>query len=203
MDELDKLLASIKEEDEKKIYMNPDKYLPIDAVGDLQLQWFINKYAILRMEKNLPIFEKAFNLLTERGHFSRTNAFGEMHPDGYLWVLKHEKIKVIVEERQSYKRIYIKDGNAFHIRDLQYENAYPQYYKTQLKGNTINKFKKLGFKPDTTHKFRGFMFGDERDEGYIFSKLSNICDYADSKSIYAIRNIEFWEPYLDNPNTLE
>ena len=196
-----------------EFHQNPDKYIPIDELGDLYLRWFNERYAALRMIKNMPIFEKAFNLLTERGNFSRDNAFGEMHCDGYLWVMKHEKIKVIVEERQSYKYIYIDDGSSFHIRALDYQSNYPAYRRNELKGITEAKFKKQGFKPycpqDVNSKrFGAFTYGDARDEGYIMSmeywfKGHEKCEYADGRTISAAQMIEYWQVYLDNPNELE
>lgn len=198
---------------QKKFYNTPEKYVPISEIGDLHVQWFVDRYAALRMIKNMPIFEQAYSLLTERGNYSRKNAFGEMHCDGFLWIEKHPKIKVIIEERQSYKYIYIKEPCKFHIRALAYNLNYPEYRRTQLKGITIDGFRKQGFVsfcPDNVNaeRFGAFTYGDARDEGYILS-MDFLCkgmekiEYADSRTISAIENMKYWQVYLDDPTELE
>lgn len=204
---------------------SPNKYLPIDETGDSFIQSFFNKYTALRMIKNMPIFDKAYKVLTERGNFSREDAFGEMHGDGHIWVEKHPKIQVIVEEQQSFRHIFIKDGSNFHIRGLEYDMNYPIHNRTRLKGITISKFRKQNFVPFCPNdvnvtRFNGFTYGDSRDEGYIFSghlpitKSSNkdielllgqtiTCDFADSRTLYAIKSMEFWVHYLNNIDDLE
>lgn len=208
-----KTILNRKENKYEKFYKHPNKYIPINELGDLYLNWFNERYAALRMIKNLPIFNKAYKLLTERKNFSRNNAFGEMHCDGFLWVIKHDKIKVIVEERQSYKYIYIDNGSKFHIRALDYHGNYPAYRRNELKGISEIKFKKQGFQPYcpkdvNTQRFGAFTYGDSRDEGYIMSmeywlKGHEQCDYANSRTIAAAQMIEYWIPYLDNPDELE
>lgn len=190
---------------------NPDKYLPIDELGDLWLQSFNDRYAGLRLKKNIPIFEKAYKLLSERGHYSKKNSFGEMHCDGYLWIMKHESIQVIVEERQSYKYIYIKDGLDFHIRALNYSNNYPALKKIELKGITEDKFKKQGFKRYCSNdvneeRFSAFTYGDERDKGYVLSACLiggfEKVDKANQRVNTVISLMEQWDYYLDNPEEL-
>ncbi len=194
----------------EEFYKHPEKHLTIDDMGDLHLRWFNQHYAALRMLKNKPIFDKAFKILTERGNFSRSNAFGEMHPDGYLWIEKHDTIKVIVEEWQSSRRIYIDDGYNFHIRALEYKYNFPEYRVAMLKGITIDKFKKQGFKPfcPDINRFKGFTYGDERDDGYILSMyyLGSYyveCKYVNDMTLPVISRMESWEYYLDNLDELE
>ena len=196
-----------------EFYKNPQKYIPLDDLGDLYLGWFYDRYVALRMLKNMPIFERAYELLTERKHYSRNNAFGEMHCDGYLWILKHDTIKVIVEERQSYKYIYINDGNHFYIRALEYKYNYPPYRRKELKGITEAKFKKQGFKPHcpqdpNEERFDAFTYGDSRDDGHLLSmdywlKGHEKAENSDGHSIAAIKSLEYWVYYLDDPNELE
>ena len=203
---------SLGEKRREDFHENPDKYLRIDEVGDLHLQWFYDKYAALRLLKNIPIFERAYDLLTERKNFSRRNAFGEMHGDHYLWIEKHPKIKVLVDQDQSHRYIYLMDGHRFHIRALEYEYNCPVYRRKQLKGITVAKFRKQGFKTkcqdNQDKRFGAFSYGDERDDGYILSadlsiKYHEKVEYADIRSISAIKNMEYWVPYLDDPEQLE
>lgn len=209
-----------------EFHKHPENYLSIDEIGDLHIQWFYNKYAALRLKSVLPIFERAYELLTERGNFSRKNAFGEMHCEGYLWIEKHDEIKVIVEERQSYSNIYIYDGYSFHIRALDFATNYPQHRKNELKNIKLKGFIEQGFKPfcpnDYNIKtFDAFTYGDSRDDGYIVSvsglyksnempeeirkMFKNLisCDYADSRTLYMLDSLNFWTHYLDNPDDLE
>lgn len=212
--EIEHQMKNKTKKDYQEFYRNPNKHIPINEMGDLYLRWFNQRYAALRMIKNLPIFEKAFKLLTERGNFSRRNAFGEMHCDGYLWVMKHEKVKVIVEVGQSHKHIFINDGFDFHIRALSYDSNYPAYRRNELKGITEKKFKEQGFEPYCPEdyesgRFGAFTYGDGRDDGYILSiKCLGMadhaeCDFVNNKTIGAIERMEYWEKYLDNPEELE
>ena len=206
-------MGKLSKSDYENFYRNPDKHIPIDKLGDLYLNWFYERYAALRMLKNLPIFEKAYKILTDRKNYTRKNAFGEMHGDGYLWIVPHPKIKVIVEERQSFRYIYISDGYKFHIRALDYECNYPALKKNELKGITIQKFRKQGFVPycsmDVNAKrFDAFTYGDRRDDGYVLSmeyclKGFEKVDNPDGWSLSAIKNLEYWEIYLDDPSELE
>ena len=146
-------------------------------------------------------------MLAERKHYSRANAFGEMHCDGFLWIEKCEEVQVIVEERQSYRFIYIKDSTSFHIRELYYKWVYPAYNKKRLSGLTIPKFRKQGFKHYCPEKdrFKGFTYGDCRDSGYILSmnmygNVFDKADRADERTLFAIDCLNFWEVYLDDPH---
>jgi hypothetical protein len=161
----------------------------------MYLNWFVENHVFLRMNKNISVFEEAYNVLTERTSFSKNTAFGEMHPDGYLWIVKHEKIKILIEERQSHKYIYILDGNKFHIRALEYKYNYPKYRKYELKGLTETKFKEMDFKPH---------YEDLRDCGYILSidLFNKICYGVNDRTINAINGIEDWLNYLRNPEKL-
>jgi hypothetical protein len=187
-------------------FMNsPDKYLPIDELGDFYLRKFNDRYAGLKAVKQIPLFEKAFKILSDRGCYSKELAFGEMHGDGYLWVLKHKDIKVIIEQQQSYKLVYILDGLHFHIRALDYAMNYPQYRKTELKDITETRFKSIGFKLNNT--FKAFTYGDERDSGYILSmcliKGLESIEGSNTRTINVLELMKNWEYYLDNPDELE
>lgn len=199
-------------QDFEHFYRNPDEYIPVDEIGDMYLNWFFERYAAIRMMKNLPIFKKAYRTLTKRGNFSREDAFGEMHCDGYLWIEKHPTVKVIIEERQSFKYIYMYDGFHFHIRALDYAYNYPDHRKRELKGITIEKFRKQDFAPHCPEKiserFDAFSYGDRRDDGYILSmdcymKGFEKVDSPDMRTISAITNLEYWVHYLDDPSELE
>lgn len=190
----------------RKFYNNPQNFIPISQEGDHYLKEFNKRYAGLRMKGMLPIFYKAYDLLTKRKCYSRKTAFGEMSRDGYIWIMKHDTIKVIVEERQSYKYIYIDDGSEFHIRALNYKNNYPQ--KPELTGITEDKFKEQNFRHDFKQDgCNGFKFGDARDEGYILSCEYNFegmeeADHVNDRTLIAIDSIEFWDYYLDNPDEI-
>jgi len=198
-------------EKRNEFWQNPEQYLRIDDVGDLHVQWFYDMYAAKRLLKNIPIFERAYELLTTRKNFSRRNAFGEMHGDNYLWIEKHDKIKVMVHEGQSYRYIFIMNGHIFHIRALEYQFNFPPYRKKQLQGITISKFRKQGFKDECLNgkdRFDAFSYGDNRDSGYILSANLQIknhekVEYADLRTIYAIKSMEYWVPYLDDTTQLE
>jgi hypothetical protein len=212
----------------EEFFMNPDKYLKIGDIGDLHLEWFNARYAYLRMMEYMPLFDRAYKLLTERKHFSRKNAFGEMHGDGCLWIEKADNVQVIIEERQSYRRAYIKSETRFHIRALSYQWNCPSWRRTMLLGCTIKKMKNQGFKPTVDYKngAPNFLYGDSRDVGYILSMeldwqskfldeclgaekagtipsmkkgIDSFCDYT----IGGITCIKFWEVYLDDPKLLE
>lgn len=209
---INKKLDILKKARKKEFYGDPEKYLCLDEVGDLHIQWFFDRYAALRMLQKMPIFDRAYELLTERKHFSRANSFGEMHCDGYLWIEKCEDVKVIVEERQSFRMIYIKDSYRFHIRELYYKYAWPSYRRKKLWGISISKFRDQRFKPscpeDIDSRFGAFTYGDARDEGYILSMDMLIegfekVEYANSGTLSAIKSLDFWVHYLDNPSELE
>jgi hypothetical protein len=195
----------------KQFYNTPEKYLPIDDLGDLYIQWFYNRFAALRMLKNMSIFDKAYKILTERKNFSKKTAFGEMHGDGYIWVERHPEIKVIVEEWQSYRLIWIKDSYKFHIRRLYYQYNYPQ--NSVPKSFTIAAFRKQEFHPycpsDYNEKrFDAFTYGDNRDGGYVLSmdflsKGFENSEYADRSTLFHIDSLKYWDAYLNNPQDLE
>jgi len=196
----------------ENFYQNPDNHIPIDEFGDFYLNFFYERYTALRMLKNLHIFEKAYKILTSRKNYTRENSFGKMFGDGYLWIVQHPTIKVIVSEWQSFHYIYINDGYNFHIRALDYELNYPTCRKIELKGISIQKFIKQDFVPYcplnvNVKRFAAFTYGDSRDTGYIlsmsyvlnrFEKVDNPGRYC----LHAIKNLEVWEPYLDNPSEL-
>lgn len=192
-------------------YKNPENYLSIDEIGDLELDWFTKNYVGLRFMKNKPIFDKAYEVLSQRGNFSKENAFGEMHGDGYLWIVPHDSVKVIVNEQQNFCYIYIDDGEDFHIRGLEYDGYYPSYRQHEFEGILVERFEQQGFKPscpeDGTKRFNAFTYGDGRDTGYVlsvyYSNYSNDCKYVNDRTLWGIRNMEFWSAYLDNPEKLE
>jgi hypothetical protein len=197
-------------ESRKEFYHRPEEYLPLDEVGDLHIQWFYDRYCALRLLQKLPLFNRAYDLLVKRGNFSRHNAFGEMHCDGYMWVEKCDHSKIIVEERQSYKMIFIYGEDKFHIRELDYKWAYPPGRRGFLRELTLKKFKDTNFKtvPDNRDSNPGFWLGDSRDKGYIVSMDMFLpgrekIDRASQGSLAAINSIDFWEHYIDNPNELE
>jgi hypothetical protein len=171
-------------EKNKEFYENPEKYLRID---------------------------EAFEVLTERGNFSKETAFGEMHGDGYMWIVQHESVKVIVNQEQSFCYIYIDDGDNFHIRGLEYDGYYPSFIQSEFKRITVDKFKKQGFKPscpdDGNKRFDAFTYGDGRDIGYVlsvkYSRYGTKCEYVNDRTIWGIRNMENWSAYLENPENLE
>ena len=192
---------------------NPAKYIHIGDDGDNIIKELNKNYAGLRMLKQMTLFDRAFKMLTERGHFSRKNAFGEMCRDGYMWVEKHENVQVIVEVRQSYMHIFIKDGYRFHIRALDYKYNYPPLRKQELKGITVAKFKAQGFRPTTNKDFDAFRYGDNRDEAYIFSMVYMpprragdeeimIVNGVNDRTLFIIDSLSFWEHYLDNPDDI-
>lgn len=187
-----------------KFWMHPEKSIRIDEVGDLHVQWFYDRYAAMRLLQRIPLYEVAYELLTNRGHFSRKNAFGEMHCDRYLWVEKCEHSEVIVEEGQSYLTLNIyKPGRAFHIRDLYYKYAFD---KTSLKGLTLSEYRKIDFKAGLEGKI--FRYGDTRDDGYLGSmdmylKGHEKIDGANSRIMSAIKLIDFWQYYIEDPSCLE
>ncbi len=209
-----------------EFWQHPEKYIPIDDVGHDRLLNFYGRFAVLLLQKNMPIFERAYEVLTERGNYSRDNAFGEMKGDRYLWVEKHPSIKVLVLEAQSYSFIYIKDGFSFYIRAIANKLDYPEYRKVQYKNSTIEKFRKCGFK--ISKSFSAFAYGDGRDDCHIMScegmyglkdvpeeKQSNdlvkaimavncmrTTDNPDYRTIRAIEDIAQWEYYLDDPDDL-
>ncbi len=176
--------------------------------GELHLGWFFDSYATEKIKRYLPIFDKAYNVLTERKNFSRRNAFGEMHGDNYIWIEKCEHSKVIVHETQSCLFLMIwKDSEyfpEFHIRELYSRWA---YNRSLLRGLTVSKFRKFDFKTGQSQsENNGFFYGDSRDEGFICSngmggelKLEN----ANRDSLSVIGLMKYWETYLDNPDELE
>jgi len=179
----------------------------INECGELYLGWFYDSYATEKLKRYLPIFDKAYTVLTERENFSRKNAFGEMHGDNYIWIEKSDYSKVIVFETQSCKFLMIReDGHfpAFHIREL-----YSQWASksSQLKGLTVSKFRKFDFKTGQSQsENNGFYYGDSRDEGFICSsdwggelKLKD----ANRNTLSVIGLMKYWEHYLDDPNELE
>lgn len=185
-----------------------DADIPLNDVGDYEIQKLFNAYACERMLENKSIFDRAYDYLVENEMFSSEEAFGEMHADGYLWVEKHDEVKVIVEERQSYRFIYIDDGKSFHIRALDYEFNYPEARRKELEGVTVDRFREQDFRPNSNSKFEAFQYGDTRDEAYVLSleyflEGHEKCDYADGATLFAIRGLEFWKPYLEDPTTLE
>lgn len=180
----------------------------INDCGELYLGWFYDSYATEKLKRYLPIFDKAYNLLTERGNFSRKNAFGEMHGDNYIWIEKCDHSKVIGFETQSCLFLMIRNNNGyfkeFHIRELYSQLA---YNKNQLRGLTISKFRKFDFKTGQSQSDNnGFFYGDHRDNGFICSsesigelKLSG----ATRDTLSVIGLMGYWETYLDNPEELE
>ena len=176
--------------------------------GELYLGWFYDSYATEKLKRYLPIFERAYNVLTERKNFSRKNAFGEMHGDNYIWIEKCGHSKVIVFETQSCLFLMIcKDTEyfqEFHIRELYTQFAYK---RSQLRGLTISKFRKFNFKTGQSQsENNGFYYGDHRDNGFICSsdysgefKLKD----ANRDTLSVIGLMTYWEHYLDNPEDLE
>ena len=70
----------------------------------------------------------------------------------------------------------MKGEESFHIRALEYDMFYPVWKRAYANGNTIGKFKALGFLPAmisrktrSEKEFEGFTYGDSRDNGFIYS----------------------------------
>ena len=196
-------------------YNNPEQIQEGSDVGDLHVQWFLDNYVGGRLDQHMDLFNRAFALLTERGHYSRENAFGEMHGDCYLWIEKCDHSDVLVYEMQSSRTMFIKEHKwdetyggteppmfgRFHIRDLYYKYAYPAYKKEQLKGAKLKDWRKKDFIPQ---------YSDSRDVGYIGSAEHNILrEYKTTIKDATLRTsciidfMGFWEVYLDNPEELE
>lgn len=176
--------------------------------GELYLGWFYDSYATEKLKRYLPVFERAYKILTDRNNFSRKNAFGEMHGDNYIWIEKCDHSKVIVFETQSCKFLMIcKDAEyfpEFHIRELYSQYAYK---RNQLKGLTVSKFRKFNFKTGQSQsENNGFYYGDNRDEGFIcstgFGEELKVED-ANRDTLSVIGLMKYWERYLDNPDELE
>lgn len=184
------------------VWESPSKYFSLDDVGDLHLQWLIDRYAALRLKQRLPLFNRAFDLMTERGNYSRKNAFGEMHGDCFMWIEKCEHSRVICYENQSQRLLFIAlNTYGFHIRYLAYKYS---WIKGSHKESKLETFKRTDFKQ--TNENPAFQFCDARDEGYAVSTDGVIHPKVDAASMDALSVIglmDFWEPYLDDPTTLE
>ncbi len=209
-DMLEDLKKSVERNDiqwKKEFHNNPDKYLSIDELGDLRIGWLYDRYAALRLLKNMYLFDKAYELMTERKNFSRRNAFGEMHGDCYMWIEKCDH-SVIVFKGQSYKRIFIKENYTFHIRDLYYSCLWREGEKQRLKGLTVKKLKENNFERKYNKDNNNCLkYGDARDRGYIATMdmlLEGRATIKDSskKTLMVIDHMQFWEPYLDDPDSL-
>lgn len=209
----------MNKQEAREFWNNPTDHLELTDVGDLHIGWLIERFAAERAKSRIETVIKAYDVCVTGKHFSRAKAFGEMHADGYIWVEKTDdpNVKVIIEERQSYKRAYIlydkKYKKEFHIRDLYCKWAYPTYRKIELKGITIANFRKQGWKhvcPNVpSARFNAFTYGDCRDAGYIASMdywtdglIEPKIDSATTYTLGALRCIEFWDYYLDNPKLL-
>ncbi len=176
--------------------------------GELHLGWFYDSYATEKIKRYLPIFDKAYTVLTERKNFSRKNAFGEMHGDNYIWIEKCEHSKVIVHETQSCLFLMIRKDSEyfpqFHIRELYSQWA---YNRSLLRGLTVSKFRKFDFKTGQSQgENNGFYYGDSRDKGFICSTES-IGEFklgdATKDALSVIGLMKYWEHYLDDPSELE
>jgi len=209
-----KQLEEFMSNDSENWYDHPERIQEANDVGDLYVQWFLDNYVGGRLDKNMDLFNRAFALLTERGHYSRDNAFGEMHGDCYLWIEKCEHSQVLVYEQQSSRILFIKENlydetygedkpmfGKFHIREIWYKYAYPSWKKAQLKGYKLKDWRKADFKPS---------YGDARDIGYVATAEHNtLRGYETSikdatmRASAIIDLMGFWEVYLDNPEDLE
>lgn len=203
--DLGKLLL---EDNNKHFHRNPAKYLPLSEAGDQRIQWFMDKYAGLRLLQRLPLFEKAYTLMKERGNISRKKAFGEMHGDNYMWIIEvPEKsyLKVIALEMQSNMILFIKDGGSFHIREVYYPNIFPAYRKHELTFCSLKNFIKTKFRQYEGNE--GYVYGDSRDSGYLGSTTlipgCESIDGANRRILHAIELMDYWEPYLNDPDELE
>ncbi len=234
------LVESDKESDElgkgikKELSTFPNNtrdLISLDEMGDRDLDQFVKNHYALRIEKVIPIFDKAYKVLSERGHFSRDNAFGEMCHDRHIWIIPHDDVDVIVSEQQNYEFIYIryKDYmyNNFHARTL--ESEWKELDDKEIKEYTVSveQFERQEFKPyyhptDNKKTFSSFCSGGGNDEGYVFSmeyaSLMGFNKDVNRKSIdnfirpklssynpicrAALVDIEYWESYLDNPSEL-
>jgi len=215
--EIEKWKKEIDEYNERWFH-HPERLTSIDDVGEQEIRWLQQKFYTLRLISVIPLYERAYDFMVKRGNFSRKNAFGEMHGDRYMWVEKCDHSKIIVYEEQSCKIIYIYTFGdpfpQFHARELYYKYSYPTWKKTELKGITVEKFRNQNFLTGTinswvskskTERFDAFEYGDGRDRGYLFSckgindKLEDVANFTG----YAIKNIEYWETYIDDPSQLE
>jgi hypothetical protein len=199
----DEFRASIKREVDNKFYWNPDKYLSLDDVGELHLQWFYDRYAALRLIQRLPIFNQAYEVMTERENFSRKNAFGEMHGDCYMWIERNAQSKVICYENQNERLLYISEEFSFHIRRLDYKY---NWHREPYKQAKLEVFRRTDFKEAKDNP--AFHYGDCRDVGYIGSVSMLLegreqVESAGRKTLHALKMMDYWQPYLDNPNDLE
>ena len=199
-------------------YDRPDLFFKegFNDLGDYHLEKFVDRYAAERLKGNMYLFDRAYKVMSERGNYSRKNAFGEMHGDCYMWIEKCEHSDVIVYETQSCKYLYIKDKflfkkgydnlGRFHIRQL-YSQWDWAYKKTELKGMTLARYKKYNFKTGGSQKEnKGLYYGDCRDTGYIGTLERNIMDEidrADFRTLAIINMMKYWELYLENPKDLE
>lgn len=211
----------------KELWKTPEKILSLDDVGELHLQWMIEYFAAERLIQRLPIFDKAVEVMTERGNFSRKNAFGEMHGDCYMWIEKAD-CPVICYEDQNNRLLFIKSNSCkFYIRQLAYgANIYN--WGRSFSNCKLSTFRTTGFKQcDENPAFR---YGDSRDSGdrcsaglfgmpvasleeleelgipakfHLPNNEMNKVDNADFHTFYALKLMDYWEPYLDNPDELE
>jgi len=193
----------------------PELITEISEMGDYYVQEFLDNYAGKRVEQLMPLFDRAFKLLTEREHYSRKNAFGEMHCDSYMWIEKCEHSQVIVYEIQSARFMFIKENKydetygsdeppmfgKFHIRQLYFKYQYPTWMKAKLADAKLKHFRKIDFKP---------LYCDSRDIGYLGTATHDILRRGETKvkdatmqTIKVMDMMKFWEVYLDNPEELE
>ena len=202
--ELIQIIDQIKISNEKEIYNFVANGMPLGDMGNIYLRRLSERYTARKFLSKIPIFEKAYELLTERKNFSRRKAFGVMHGDRYIWIEKCKHSQVIVEEGQSYKFIFIFNYDYFHIRQVYYKYAMLEDKRKCLP--TLKKFRETDFKLDSKNK--GLYYGDNRDEGYLGSLKHSLRGFESVESgnqecLYAIKTLDYWEIYLDNPDNLE
>lgn len=198
------MFEKIKKSDwfKKKI----ESYISVDYLGDYAIQSIYDRYTAKRLIQRLPIFDKAYKLLLERGNFSRRKSFGEMHGDNYIWIEKCQDKgrRVIVQEAQSFSVVFIDDKTSFHIRRLKYRYSFGMETK-DLKGCTLKKYREIDFKPNSEGLLR---FGDARDDGYEASMSTYLIghekvDNSNISTLFIIGLMDYWEYYLEDTNRLE
>lgn len=195
----------------EEFWKYPEKYVPISDVGHDRVINFYGRFAVSYLVKVMPIFNRAYDLLTKMGKYSEKDAFGEMHGDRYLWIEKHDTIKVLVLKEQSHSFIYIKDGCSFYIRALEYGKEATEIKKYRSQNFKLGKalYFKYGDGRDRKHVFSCGMVIEKVPKGTSSNELvkalqgvseSSTTDNPNYHTIHAIEQIAEWEYYLDNPD---
>ena len=136
--------------------------------GNLCLEWMMEHFWGLQVERIVPTIEKIWSVCVEQKHTQRNPfVWNDLDHKVFYVPTKDKELKVLVFDSQGYSYLLINDQNTI-MQQIHWRKLWHKLGRNCIKSvdrPTLRWYRQNGFRPSSVHRW----YGDARDNGYLFS----------------------------------